>query len=76
MAPRGARRSCLVCTGAGMQPDSSGLGGDETAVNPDTATLDIYNAVDMINIYKVIYRYLHCYRHTVSGLGGDETKIV
>ena len=50
MAPRGARRSCLVCTGAGMQPGSSGLGGDETAVNPDTATLDIYNAVDMINI--------------------------
>ena len=50
MAPRGARRSCPVCTGAGMQPGSSGLGGDETAVNPDTATLDIYNAVDMINI--------------------------
>ena len=66
MAPRGARRSCLVCTGAEMQPDSSGLGGDETAVNPDTATLDIYNAVDMINIYKVICRDLHCYRDTVS----------
>ena len=29
-----------VCTGAGMQPGASGLGGDETAVNPDTAAMD------------------------------------
>ena len=63
-----------MCTGAGMQPGLSGLGGDETAVNPDTAAMDNIQCLDMINIYKVIYRYLHCYRDTVSGLGGEETK--